>query len=181
MAKAPAPAAKSGGIMSKKIGGVPLPILALGGVVVAALIYKKIKGSSSSTAAAATTPASTDTSGTDTGSDTGSSGSGSGGGGWSGGGSQGGGLSATLAAIQASLAALAAGQTITPNTTINLAGIKGVKAPNPIVPVSQKPTSQARTLPVKPVVTPPVKTGGSVKKPVTKASPAPTYATQLRS
>ena len=86
MAEAPAKkktAPSSGGLMSKKVGGVPLPIIIVGGLVAAIVIYRKIKGSSSSSA---TTATGADTSGTGTsGTDTGTS-DGSGGGGWSGGG-----------------------------------------------------------------------------------------------
>ncbi len=87
MAEAPAKkkaAPSSGGLMSKKVGGVPLPIIIVGGLVAAIVIYRKIKGSSSSTAA--TTATGADTSGTGTsGTDAGTS-DGSSGGGWSGGG-----------------------------------------------------------------------------------------------
>ena len=114
MAEKKGAAPKSGGLMSKKVAGIPVPILALGGLVVGILIYKKIKGSSSRTAAS-TTPAAAATP-TDTGAGTGTTGSG---GGYGGGGpSGGGGFSATLAALQAEIGALQPGGNTT-NTTNN--------------------------------------------------------------
>jgi hypothetical protein len=84
-------------MMSKKVGGVPVPILVVGGVVVAVLIYRKLKGSTSSTTSTGTTAAG-DTTGT-----TSDQGTGYSGGGYSGDGSGGGngGYSSLLAQIAA--------------------------------------------------------------------------------
>jgi hypothetical protein len=94
--------------MSKKVAGIPVPILVVGGVVVAVLIYRKLKGSTSSTTSTGTTAAG-DTTGT-----TSDQGTGYSGGGYSGDGSGGGngGYSSLLAQI-AALQTTQASQTAT--------------------------------------------------------------------
>ena len=95
--------------MSKKVGGIPVPILVVGGVVVAYLLYKKLKGSTSSTTSSTGTTAAGDTTGT-----TSDQGTGYSGGGYSGDGSGGGngGYSSLLAQI-AALQTTQASQTAT--------------------------------------------------------------------
>jgi len=204
VAEAPKKAApKGGGMMSKKVFGfVPLPIAVLAGGGLLYLLYRKYEASkstaASTTAAAAATP--TDT-GTGAGTDTGSDGGYSGGGGSGGfGGSQGGGLAASLAAIEASIAALQAGgqppqqpgpaPTPPPSTpgTGNGGVTEGKVAPCP--PGYSRATAGSASSPcvkipvkvsAKPVTTTPVKTGGTVKKPTTPASPTKTYPVQVRS
>ena len=151
MAEAPAKkkaAPSSGGIMSKKVGGVPLPIIIVGGLVAAIVIYRKIKGSSSSsTTAAAATPAATDTSGTDTGTSDGSGGGWSGGGGSTGAGGNGtygqgtntgsSSLAAQIAALATALGSLSPGGTVSPPAKAPVSvGLKPA-------PVSAKASSQA--------------------------------------
>jgi len=94
--------------MSKKVAGIPVPILVVGGVVVAVLVYRKLKGSTSSTTSTGTTAAG-DTTGT-----TSDQGTGYSGGGYSGDGSGGGngGYSSLLAQI-AALQTTQASQTAT--------------------------------------------------------------------
>jgi hypothetical protein len=68
-------------LMKKKVGGIPVPILLVGGGVVAYLLYKHFAGSSSSTTPATTGTTTGTGTGTGTGGGTGGGGDGGGGGG----------------------------------------------------------------------------------------------------
>ncbi len=156
MAEAPAKkkaAPSSGGLMSKKVGGVPLPIIIVGGLVAAIVIYRKIKGSSSSTAATTATGADTSgtgTSGTDAGTSDGSGGGWSGGGGSTGAGGGGGSgrgqnsgfssLLAQIATLQTEVGSLVnqGSQVSLPHTVPNPKGTDILKVTPK--PVSAKPT-----------------------------------------
>jgi hypothetical protein len=139
--------ASGSSLMSKKVAGIPVPILAVVAGVGGYLLYKHYKGTStSSTTATGTTPATTDTG---AGTDTGTGYTGGGGGGYTAG-SGGGQLATTLAAIQAELQALtttASTQTLGPQS-VALTQNQPVTKP---VPVSKKPTAKVAALPPSPV------------------------------
>ena len=69
---------KKGGILSKKIGGVPAPVVLVVGGVVVYYLYSKYKGSSSSSSGAPAGTAAQDTYAGDSGTDGGGSGGGGG-------------------------------------------------------------------------------------------------------
>lgn len=54
MAEEPKAPAKGGSFLSKKVKGVPMPVIVVGGVVIAYFLYSKYKASQSTTAAATT-------------------------------------------------------------------------------------------------------------------------------
>jgi hypothetical protein len=155
-------------MMSKKVAGIPVPILVVGGVVVAVLVYRKLKGSTSSTTSTGTTAAG-DTTGT-TGTDTGTSGGYSGGGGYSGDGSGGGNggyssLLAQIAALQSTQASQTA--TITQQANSKEAQIKALQNKlNSIKGTGSTATSKTK-------VASGVSTGGHYE---TSGAPAPVSA-----
>jgi len=151
-------------MMSKKVGGVPVPILVVGGVVVAVLIYRKLKGSTSSTTSTGTTAAG-DTTGT-----TSDQGTGYSGGGYSGDGSGGGNggyssLLAQIAALQSTQASQTA--TITQQANSKEAQIKALQNKlNSIKGMGSTATSKTK-------VASGVSTGGHYE---TSGAPAPVSA-----
>ena len=126
---AEAPKSSGGSFFQKKVAGIPVPILAVGGGVLAVIIYRKYKSSSASSTTSAT-PATTDTTGTGTT----SSGDNGYGGGYGGGG--GGGPSGILAAIQALTSSINANQ-----ATLNAIQKQTATKTAPAKPVSTKPTA----------------------------------------
>ncbi len=72
--------AKGASIFSKKVGGIPVPVLAVGGGIAVYLLYQHFHNASSATTSSVATP--TSSTGTTGGGGTSGSGTGGGGGGW---------------------------------------------------------------------------------------------------